>query len=240
MKLSGINLSSQNNASSKRASLDNHENELRKQITDLQEKKKSISNDRDKTNEEKKKEKQAVQEEIQSLNSELRQYQIQKRQEEAAKRQEALKEAARDAEEKDADTEQSADGAAVYGSEASGVLISLSATKKQILNMQRIQTHLKGRQLTAATDDEKASLQKRINNTARSIGRKVTITEETVSKFKDSKKKGSDTKQNSRQTYDWKAQSEFVNTAGGPEEPYRGNLAASRKKFFSTVSVFIR
>lgn len=242
MKLAGINTSSQNNASSKKASLDNHENELRKQITDLQDKKKNISNDKDKTSEEKKKEKQAVQEEIQTLNSELRQYQIQKRQEEAARRQEELKEkeAARNAEEKNTDAEETSDETKVFGNEASGVLISLSATKKQLMNMQRIRTQLQGRQLTAATDDEKSSLQKKINNVARGIGRKVTITEENVLKFRDSKKKNADTKQSGSQTYDLKAQLDIVNMADDTKDIYHGNLAVNRKKFFNTVSVFIR
>lgn len=245
MKLTEINLSSQKNISTKKSSLDNHENELRKQITDLQEKKKSISNDKDKTSEEKKKEKQAVQEEIQTLNSELRQYQVQKRQEEAAQKREELKEAAREADEKDADEknvdmEQTFDAAKVFGNESSGVLISLSATKKQIQNMQRVRTHLSGRQRTASTDDEKASLQRKANNVAKNIGRKITITEDTVSKFRDSKKKGADAKQSGNQTYDWKAQSEIVNMTDDTEDSYHGNLAADRKKFFSTVSVFIR
>lgn len=239
MKLTGINLSSQNNVSSKKSSLDNHENELRKQITDLQEKKKNISNDKDKTSEEKKQEKQAVQEEIQTLSSELRQYQIQKRQEEAAKKQEEMKEAAKDAREKDADKEQNP-GATVFGNEESGVLISLSTTKGQLANMKRVQTDLARKQRTAATDDEKNNLQKKVNNVAKNIGKKITITEENVSKFRDSKKKGADGKQGGDQTFDWKAQSEIVNGADDPEEIYGGNLAANRQKFFSTVSVFIR
>lgn len=240
MKLAGINTSSQNNASSKKASLDNHENELRKQITDLQDKKKNISNDKDKTSEEKKKEKQAVQEEIQTLNSELRQYQIQKRQEEAARRQEELKEADKEAEKKDTDAEKLSDETKVFGNEAAGVLISLSATKKQIMNMQRIRTQLKGRQLTAATEDEKSSLQKKINKVASGIGRKVTITEENVLKFRDSRKKGADTRQSGSQTYDWKAQSDIVDMADDTKDIFHGNLAVNRKKFFNTVSVFIR
>lgn len=239
MKLSEINLSSQNNISSKRASLDNHETELRKQITDLQEKKKNITNDKDKTSEEKKREKQAVQEEIQTLSSELRQYQIQKRQEEAAQKQEERKEAVRDVSGKDSDKERNSD-TSVFGDAESGVLISLSATKGQLSNMKRVRTDLERKQRTAATDDEKSNLQKKVNTVAKNIGKKITITEENVSKFRDSRKKGSDRKQVSDQTFDWKAQSEIASGADGPEEIYSGNLAANRKKFFSTVSVFIR
>lgn len=238
MKISTSKLPSQDSLSSKQPSLDTHESELRKQISDLQEKKKTISNDKEKTSEEKKKEKQAVQEEIQNLSSELRQYQIQKRQEEAAKKQEAIKEAARDANEKDSDKKQ-IPGISTPGGEESGVLISLSATKGQISGMKRIQSDLQRKQRTAATDEEKADLQKKVNTVAKNIGKKITITEDTVSTWKDSKKKGTGTKPVSDQAFDWKGQAEIVNAAEEPEEPYRGNLIANREKFFSTVSIFI-
>lgn len=238
MKISGNKPSPQSSAPSKQPSLDNHENELRKQITDLQEEKKNISSDKEKTSEEKKKEKQAVQEEIQTLNRELRQYQIQKRQEEAARKQEALKEASKDAQEKDADKERTPE-ATVFGNEESGVLISLSATKEQVSGMKRIRTDLERRQRTAVTDQEKADLQNKINNTAKNIGKKVTITEGSIPNSQTSKKKAANANQISDQAFDWKSQSEIVSTTDDPEEPYRGNLIANRKKFFSTVSVFI-
>lgn len=240
MKIPGAKLPSQDNISSKQPSLDNHETELRKQITDLREEKKNISNDKEKTSEEKKKEKQAVQEEIQTLSSELRQYQIQKRQEEAARKKEALKEAARDDRDRDAEKEQ-LPGTTVFGNEESGVLISLSATKEQISGMKRIRTELERRQRTAATDEEKTDLQKKVNNVAKNIGKKITITEGSISNSQDSKnkKKGDNTKQLSDQAFDWKPQAETAAAANDSDEPYRGNLMADRKKFFSTVSVFI-
>lgn len=239
MKISGSTPSSQDNVSSKQPSLDNHESELRKRITDLQEEKKNISSDKEKTSEEKEKEKQAVQEEIQTLSSELRQYQIQKRQEEAAKKQEALKEAARDAGDKDADKEQ-ASKATLFGNEESGVLISLSATKEQISGMKRVRADLERRQRIAATDEEKDSLQKKVNNVAKNIGKKITITENSITNSRDSKKKDNDTKQVSDQAFDWKGQAETVSAADDPEELYSGNLMENRKKFFSTVSIFIK
>lgn len=241
MQLSRIKPSSQNNVSSKQqTSLDNHEMDLRKQISNLEEEKKSISNDKNKTNEEKKREKQAVQEEIQTLNSELRQYQIQKRQEEAAKKQEALKEAAKDASDKESKQDQDSE-ISTFGNEDSGVLISLSATKKQIANMQRIRTDLERKQRTAVTDEDKSDLQKKAANVTRNIGRKITITEGSISNSRNSKKKGANTKQNlSDQPFDWKASSDMISTTDTPEEPYKGNLIANRKKFFSTVSIFIR
>lgn len=251
MKISGSKPSSQENISSKQPSLDNHESELRKQITTLREEKKSISNDKDKTSEEKKKEKQAVQEELQSLSSELRQYQIQKRQEEAAKKREALKEAAkkqealkeaakdRDAREKDTDEEQ-VPVTAVFGNEQSGVLISLSAARKQILGMNRTLNSLKRKQGTAVTEEEKADIQKKINNAAKNIGKKITITEGSIPKTPNSRKKSTNARQVSDQPFNWKKQSEIVTAADDPEESYSGNLMVNRKKFFSTVSIFIR
>ncbi|MCM1063080.1 MAG: FlxA-like family protein [Eubacterium sp.] len=238
MKLSGIKPSSQDNASSGQLSLDGHESELRQQITSLREKKKSISNDKDKTSEEKKKEKQAVQEEIQTLSSELRQYQIQKRQEEAAKKREELKEAM-DASAQESEKEPDPE-ATVFGSKKSGVLITLSAAKKQLLSMQRTQKDLEGKQRIASTEEEKADIQKRVNNVSKNIGRKITITEDGVTGFRASGKKSNKTGQVSDQPFNWRAQKEIVTAADDSEESYRGNLALNRKKFFSTVSVFIR
>lgn len=243
MRIAGTKPSSQENISSKQPSLDSHESELRKQITTLQEQKKNISNDNDKTDEEKKKEKQAVQEEIQSLSSELRQYQIQKRQEEAAKKREAMKEAAQEKEARDnAAEEEQIPAAVMFGNEESGVLISLSAARKQIRGMNRTLNTLKRRQGTAATEEEKADFQKKINNAAKNIGRKITITEDSMTKAANSnKKKGIKAGQQiSDQPLNWKKQPEIITAADDPEEYHGGNLIANRKKFFSTVSIFIR
>ncbi len=82
MNIAGINTSSQSNTPVQQPAQDNYETDIRKQISNLQEKMKNISNNKEMSSEQKVKERQAVQEEIQNLNSELRQYQIQKRQEE--------------------------------------------------------------------------------------------------------------------------------------------------------------
>lgn len=243
MKIAGTKPSSQENISSKQPSLDSHESELRKQITTLREQKKSIANDNNKTAEEKKKEKQAVQEEIQSLSSELRQYQIQKRQEEAAQKREELKEAAQDREARDkAAEEEPFPAAAMFGNAESGVLISLSAARKQIRGMKRTLNTLKRKQGTAVTEEEKADFQKKINNAAKNIGKKITITEGNMAKISNSNnKKGSKAGQQiSDQPFDWKKQPEIITAVDDPEEHYAGNLIANRKKFFSTVSIFIR
>lgn len=219
MNISGINISSQNNVSSKQPTLDSHESSLRKQITNLQEEMKTISNDKEMSDEQRTKKKQAAQEELQNLNSELRQYQMQKRQEEAAKKQEAAKEALKNANSKPAPTDddktktagsKTADAAndkaakaaestsssendeeqmsTLLGSKESGVLVTLSSTKEQIAGMGRIRTALEGRQRTAPTEEEKADLQKKIDRVSRGIGKKIVITEDTISSFRKTSK----------------------------------------------------
>lgn len=220
MNISGINISSQNNVSSKQPTLDSHESSLRKQITNLQEEMKTISNDKEMSDEQRTKKKQAAQEELQNLNSELRQYQTQKRQEEAAKKQEAAKEALKKANSKPATTDDDKaaktadnkttdaanDKAAkaaenissskndeeqmppLLDSKESGVLVTLSSTKEQIAGMRKIRTALEGRQRTAATEEEKAELQKKINRVSRGIGKKIVITEDTISSFRKTSK----------------------------------------------------
>ncbi|MCM1185597.1 MAG: FlxA-like family protein [Lachnoclostridium sp.] len=85
---------------------------------------------------------------------------------------------------------------ALLGSKESGVLITLSSTKEQIADMGRIRTALEGRQRTAPTEEEKASLQGQINKVASGIGKKIIITEDAISSLhKDSGNKPDKAKQ---------------------------------------------
>lgn len=70
---------------------------------------------------------------------------------------------------------------ALLGSKESGVLITLSSTKEQIAGMGRIRTALEGRLRTAPTEEEKASLQEKIGRVSNGIGKKIVITEDTIS-----------------------------------------------------------
>lgn len=79
---------------------------------------------------------------------------------------------------------------AVSGSEESGVLISLSTAKEQMADMRKVRTSLEARQRTATTEEEKASLQKKIDNVTKSIGKKIVITEDTISSFRKTGKPG--------------------------------------------------
>lgn len=181
------------------SSQDSHEINIQKQIVNLQEKMRSIAYDSQMSAEEKSNEKKELQGKIQNLNNELKQYQIQKRQEEAEKRQkEAAKkqaEEAKRAEEPKTSTtsasSQTADGqsdesvAAVSAkkqadrpdtesaSAASGTMFSTANTKEHLAQMQKIRTNLEGKMRTASTDEQKAKLQKRINNVAKTIGEKI-------------------------------------------------------------------
>lgn len=176
---------------------DNHEKNIRKQITNLQEKVKRITYDREKTDEEKSTEKKELQEKIQSLNSELKQYQIQKRQEEAAKRQETARtqeaaerqnpnrtqmhvsegdteaqKATERASEKNV-TGQTKEENSGFGDEEAGVIISISNVKEQVSYMKKIRTGLEGRMRTAETEQEKFELQERIDHVSQRMGEKM-------------------------------------------------------------------
>lgn len=239
MNIGGINASSQGNMPVQQPTQDSYETDIRKQISDLQEKMKNISNDKEMSDEQKVKEKQAVQEQIQSLNSELRQYQIQKRQEEAEKRQEEQKQAAENADMK-AEISQNQTG---FGDKEAGVIISISTSKEQMTDMQRIRTDLEGRQRTAKTDEEKERLQKKINNVSRGIGQRIKITEDTISEFQEARKYGDENLKktvNKEEVIGQKAKVAVVNTENDAEEQNRINMIRNNKKPFEDVSVITK
>ena len=240
MNISGIGMSPQTNTSSKQSSLDNYETKLRKEISTLQEEMKSISNDKKMTDDQKTKKKQAVQEEIQNLNTELRQHQIEKRQEEAAKKQEALKKASEEANKGtgiDSDDENADQKPVVYGSEELGVLITLSNTKTQMTGMQKVRTSLEGQQRTAATEEEKADIQKKINNVSKGIGQKIVITEDTIADFRKTKAAGTDTQQKKETSSAQKDRTWKVYTEDNLEASTRKNLFNNQNLMFENVSV---
>ena len=182
---------------------DSHEISIHKQILTLQEKMRGITNDKEMSAEEKSDEKKALQEKIQNLNSELKQYQLRKRQEEAEKRQQ---EAARQKETEERPASESTantnkDNAAGKASEnisknnnsinnnmeeqQSGqtnadVIFSISGTKEHLANMQQIQTKLKGQMRTASTAEEKAKLQRKIDEVSKKMGEKVRKASDTI------------------------------------------------------------
>lgn len=183
MSIAGIS-SSRGSINVKKSSHDSYEHNIKKQIDALEEKMKAISEDEEKPAEQKAKEKQAAQEQLQNLNQELREYQIRKQQEEAAKRQEAIKESLADTENADKDTiPPGLDG------RESGVMITLSSAQQQLAGMVRLRTRLEGKQRTAETEEEKADLQKKINNLSKGIGKKMVTAKDTISSYQKTAKK---------------------------------------------------
>lgn len=184
MSIIGVNQSSGIRPVSQ-SSQDSYEKNIQKQIANLQEKMKNIANDREKSGEQKMDEKKAIQEEIQSLNSELKQYQIQKRQEEEAKRQEAVRRTveANDSRDNgtassnynslDVNAKQEEEQRTGLSETETGVILSISHTREQVTYMQKVRKGLEGKMLTAETEEEKADLQRRIDNVSRSMNEKV-------------------------------------------------------------------
>lgn len=189
MSIAGIS-SSHGSINVKKSSQDSYENNIKKQINALEEKMQTISNDEDKPAEQKTKEKQAAQEQLQTLNQELREYQIQKQQEEAEKKQEAIKEALESADK----TYEEPTSTGLTGKEA-GVMITLSTTQEQLAGMVRMRNSLEGKQRTAETEEEKADLQKKIDNLSKGIGKKMTAAKSTISEYQKTMKKDDTQKQ---------------------------------------------
>lgn len=250
MGIAGISMSPQNSVPVKQSAGDNYENDIRKRITNLQDKMQTISNDESMSAEQKRKERQAAQEQIQNLNSELRQYQLQKRQEEEAKKQEEARrqeEAKRQEETKQAfETELTAGDGSIQtglGDRETGVMITLSSTKKQMEGMVRVRTHLEGRLRTAETEEEKAALQKKINHVSTGIGRKITSTANTISDFQKTQKYGSEKKQSkpeAKENIFGQRKAVNINTGNKAEGTNRANLANSQNTSFDNASVIIK
>lgn len=180
MSIAGIR-SVQGGISVKKSSHDSYETNIKKQIQTLEEKLEAISNDEEKPAEQKAKEKQAAQEQLQNLNQELKEYQIRKQQEEAEKRKEAIKDSAESPE--SADTPVQEENTTGLDSSQTGVMITLSSTQQQLAGMVRVRKSLEGKQRTAYSEEEKADLQKKINNLSKGIGQKMTNAKRTITEY---------------------------------------------------------
>ena len=69
------------------------------------------------------------------------------------------------------------------GEADTGVIISLSTAKEQIDGMKKVRTDLKGKLLTAQTEEEKADLQEKIDNITQNIADKVKETQDIISDY---------------------------------------------------------
>lgn len=205
---------------------DSHEINIQKQIVSLQEKVRGIAYDNEMSGEEKSDEKKALQEKIQNLNSELKQYQAQKRQEEAKKRQqEAVKRQEEEARkeknetvktdnasapssaqtssmaEESTQSSQQGDASSNTGNAGVNAMFSASNTKEHLSNMQKIMTSLEGQLRTASTEEEKASLQKKINNVSKSMGKKIQKISDTITDAQNEEKARKEKVQKQLQEY---------------------------------------
>lgn len=160
---------------------DSHEQNIQKQIMNLQEKMRNITYDNEMSSEEKSDQKKVLQEKIQDLNSELRQYQLKKRQEEAEKRKEEAsrkqqEEAVRAEEnaQNDTDTENVEEKIVLFPeSNSSNAILSNSNTKEHLASLQKVRNDLEGKLRTATSEEEKVRLRKRINKVSKGMGVKV-------------------------------------------------------------------
>ena len=181
MNIAGIK-SSQNISSISQNTQDSYEKDIQQQITRLQDKIKSLDSNKEMTAEQKMSEKQELQDKIKDLNSELRQHQIEEEQKEAAKKQEEARRAA----ENNNNTENKPK--AGLGSAETGVMISISATDEQIDSMKKVRTNLEGKLRTAETDEEKKSLQDKIGNISKYMGKSMKKSEDAISEYRKAEK----------------------------------------------------
>lgn len=75
------------------------------------------------------------------------------------------------------------------GESETEMLISISNTKKQFANMEKIQTNLSGLMRTAETDEEKIKLQKKIDNVSNIIENKAQKTADELAKSREDEQK---------------------------------------------------
>ena len=171
---------------------DSHEQNIQKQIINLQEKMRDITYNNEMSSEEKNDKKKALQEQIQKLNSELKQYQLQKRQAEAEKRQEEAAKKQREEAEKteesaakesaaaDTETDSSEEIVLFPESDASKSMLSNANMKEHLSNLQKIRTDLEGKLRTAESEEEKARLRKRLSSVSKGMGFKVQKIKDTI------------------------------------------------------------
>lgn len=219
--------SSYGSIGAKKTSQDSYENNIKKQINALEEKMKTISDDEEMPAEQKAKEKQAAQEQLQNLNQKLREYQIRKQQEEAEKKQEAAKEALEAANEP-----RKVPSLEGFGDKEAGVMITLSSTQAQLAGMVRLRSNLENRQRTASTEEEKADLQKRINNLSSGIGKKMAAANNTISDYQNTIKNDTANEQKKTKNDSRKAEVFWTDTRTAAKDI----PSASDKPFLSNTS----
>ncbi len=147
---------------------DSYSRNIQNQIANAQKQLQELSSNKDMTQEEKMTKRQELQQQISDLNMQLRQHQVEQR---------------REKQQKQSSFDDLLGGNQKTGVADTGVIISLSTTKEQIVGMKKVRTDLQGKLRTAQTEEEKADLQEKIDNITQNIGNKVKETQDTISDY---------------------------------------------------------
>lgn len=145
---------------------DSYSRNIQNQIANAQKQLQELSSKKDMTLEEKMNKRQEIQQQINDLNVQLRQHQMEQR---------------REKQQKQSSYDDMIGGNQKTGAADTGVIISLSTAKEQIDGMKKVRKDLQGKLRTAQTEEEKADLQKKIDNITQNIGDKVKETQDIIS-----------------------------------------------------------
>ena len=156
---------------------DSYSKNIQNQIADAQKQLQELSSNKDMTQEEKMTKRQEIQQQISDLNMQLRQHQMEIRMQVQQRNGNGFDEML--GENQNTDT---------AGNANMGVLVSLSTTKDQIAGMKKVRTDLEGKLRTATTDDEKASLQEKIDKLTADMSEKAKEIQDTISDYRKAEK----------------------------------------------------
>lgn len=180
MNVTGINNPAKNPVSVNQNMQDSYEKDIQQQISRLQEKMEDLDSNTEISSEQKAKAKQKIQEQIQNLNKQLRQHQIEKQQKAAEQQEAANKSSAKE----ESVASQPTESVSGMGSVESGVMVTLSSTDQQMDHLRGIRTDLQGKLRTAGSEEEKAEIQKKINNISHHMGKTIKRSTDTISDYR--------------------------------------------------------
>ncbi len=160
---------------------DSYTKNIQNQIADAQKQLQELSSNKDMTQEEKMMKRQEIQQQISDLNMQLRQHQMETRMQTQQKKDNGFDEMLGGSK-----------NTGTVGSEDMGVLISISTTREQIAGMKKVRTDLEGKLRTAETDEERMSLQEKINKLTEDMSEKVKETQDTISDYQKAEKEGTE------------------------------------------------
>lgn len=177
MTMNGISgVSSQTPAMGMGLATDSYSRSIQNQIATAQKQLQELSSNKNMTLEEKMAKRQEIQQQISDLNMQLRQHQMETRMRAQQSNNEFDKMLGG---KQNADTAENAD---------MGVLVSLSTTKDQIEGMKKVRTDLEGKLRVASSDEERESLQEKINKLSEDMSEKIKETQDTISDYRKTEK----------------------------------------------------